>query len=200
MQHIPGWVVGALGTAAIVGSFYAGGALIDRPEAAPLYAADTPAAAAPADAGLQVECEPGQRAVVRQATALDAGSVACVSAAPVTARRAAARTTTYREVAPVQATRVNYVPSGSYAPPAVIDEPIEVYQPRAIPVTYQERDVARPTRSVKKSVAIIAGSTAVAATIGGLTKGKKGALIGGLLGGGAATVWDQVTRRRDNDR
>jgi hypothetical protein len=33
-----------------------------------------------------------------------------------------------------------------------------------------------------------------------LTKGKKGALIGGLIGGGAATVWDQVTRRQGNNR
>ena len=26
--------------------------------------------------------------------------------------------------------------------------------------------------------------------MGGLVKGKKGAVVGGLLGGGAATVWD----------
>ena len=57
--------------------------------------------------------------------------------------------------------------------------------------------VSRP-RSVKKSVAIIAGSTAAGAVIGGVTKGKKGAVIGGIVGGAAATIWDQITRRKTN--
>ena len=60
--------------------------------------------------------------------------------------------------------------------------------------------VRRPVRTKTKSAVIIGSSAAVGATIGGLTKGKKGALIGGLLGGGAATVWDQVTRRQDAGR
>jgi hypothetical protein len=47
-------------------------------------------------------------------------------------------------------------------------------------------------------VAIIAGSTAAGAIVGGVAKGKKGALIGGLIGGGAAAIWDQVTRRKGN--
>jgi len=80
-----------------------------------------------------------------------------------------------------------------YAQPAVITEPMEVYRPRTRTARY-EADA--PKRSVKKSVAIIAGSTAVGAVAGSLVKGKKGAVVGGLLGGGAATVWDQVTRRQ----
>jgi hypothetical protein len=52
---------------------------------------------------------------------------------------------------------------------------------------------------VKKSVAIIAGSTAAGAVIGGVTKGKKGAVIGGIVGGAAATIWDQITRRKAQD-
>ncbi len=196
MRYFPGWAVGALSTAAIVGAFYAGGALKDT-RTTPLYAAETAALVAPGDAsGVQIECEPGQRAVVRQTTALAVGSVACVSSLPA----AAAPAGYYAAAAPAQTTRVNYVPAGGYASPAVINEPVEVYRPRATPVRYQTREVAQPTRSVKKSVAIIAGSTAVGATVGGLTKGKKGALIGGIVGGGAATVWDQVTRRRDNGR
>ena len=194
MRHLPGWVVGALGTAAVVGSFYAGSAS-GTSATTSLYAAEVTTAAAPADAtGVQVECEPGQRAVVRPATALAAGSVTCASVAPTTAPVA------YGAAAPAPATRVNYAPSGGYATPAVIREPVEVFRPRATPVTYQPRDVPRPARSVKKSVAIIAGSTAAGATVGGLAKGKKGALIGGIVGGGAATVWDQVTRRRDDGR
>ena len=196
MVNFPGWVAGAVGTAAIVGSFFAGSTLTAR-SSTPLFAADAPASRVPADASaLEVECEPGQRAVVRQATAFAAGSVACMSSAAVGTTTPAAA-----YAAPSgQATSVNYVPSRGYASPAVINEPVEVYRPRATPVRYQSRDVARPTRSVKKSVVIIAGSTAVGATIGGLTRGKKGALIGGIVGGGAATVWDQVTRRRDNGR
>lgn len=194
MRHLPGWVVGALGTAAVVGSFYAGSALSTN-ATAPLYAAEAPAAPPAADAtGLQVECGPGQRAIVRPVTALGAGSVTCVSAAP-----AAAPVPSYA-AAPAQAVRANYIPSGGHAGPAMINEPVEVYRPRATPVTYRSRDVSPPTRSVKKSVVIIAGSTAAGATIGGLAKGKKGALIGGILGGGAATVWDQMTRRRDDGR
>ena len=83
-----------------------------------------------------------------------------------------------------------------YARPAVITEPVEVYRPRSRPVAARSRDVEAPQRSVKKSVAIIAGSTAAGAVMGGLVKGKKGAVVGGIVGGGAATVWDQVTRRQ----
>jgi hypothetical protein len=96
---------------------------------------------------------------------------------------------------------VNDAPERPRARPAVISEPVEVYRPRSVPVSYPSRDeIERPSRSVKKSVAIIAGSTAAGAVVGGLAKGKKGAVIGGIVGCGAATVWDQVTRRRDDDR
>ena len=200
MRQFPGWVVGALSTAAIVGAFYAGGA-ISASDRAPLEVAEAPSSTlAPADnRGLEVACEPGQRAVVRQALRVGAGSVACVSV--VTEPAYAAAGTAGAPLAGL--TRVAYMPEAGYAQPAVINEPIEVYRPRSVPVSSQSRqsrEVARPARSVKKSVAIIAGSTAVGATIGGLTKGKKGALIGGIVGGGAATVWDQVTRRRDSDQ
>lgn len=83
------------------------------------------------------------------------------------------------------------------ARPAVITQPVEVYRPRPRIAATTAPAVER-SRSVKKSVAIIGGSTAAGAVVGGLVKGRKGAVIGGLLGGGAATVWDQVTRRRDD--
>ncbi len=50
-------------------------------------------------------------------------------------------------------------------------------------------------RSWKKSALIIGSSAGVGAGIGAATGGKKGALIGAAIGGGAATVWDQATRR-----
>ncbi len=88
-----------------------------------------------------------------------------------------------------------------YVQRTAITEPLEVYRPRSVPVSYpSERDVRRPVRTKTKSAVIIGSSTAIGATIGGLTKGTKGAIIGGIVGGGAATVWDQVTRRRTDGR
>jgi hypothetical protein len=200
MRYLPGWAVGALSTAAIVVAFFAGG-IFGAPNpasfsgAAPGIAATEPAEAAVAQ-GLEVSCEPGQRAVVRQASRTGAGSVACVTGAAEAAQATAFAPAAY----PASVVRVADTSPRPYARPAVITEPIEVYRPRSVPVRYDTREVARPTRTVKKSVAIIAGSTAAGAVVGGLAKGKKGALIGGIVGGGAATVWDQVTRRRSDDR
>ena len=56
--------------------------------------------------------------------------------------------------------------------------------------------VVTHTRSTKKSVAIIGGSTVGGAVVGGLIGGKKGAVIGGLVGGGAGTVYDRKTRKK----
>lgn len=204
MRNMPGWVVGAAGVGALVGAFYLGGRMTGA--AASGLTDSTPSAIASAAAtdlanavgGLEVACESGQRALVRPASAGQGSTVACVSdARPVTTVVRAAYVPAVSPAADV----VRVVDSGPrpYAQPAVLttSEPTEVYRPRARRVSYE---VEQPTRSVKKSVAIIAGSTAAGAVAGGLVKGKKGAVIGGLLGGGAATVWDQVTRRRPGDR
>lgn len=199
MRYLPGWAVGALSTAAIVAAFFAGG-VFGAPKLTSLSAAAAPPAIAePAPSvdaqGLEVSCEPGQRAVVRQASLASAGSVACVTAAAEPLQ-----TFVFAPAAaPASVVRVADFSARPYATPAVINEPIEVYRPRSVPARSSTRDGVRPTRSVKKSVAIIAGSTAAGAVVGGLAKGKKGALIGGIVGGGAATVWDQVTRRRTDE-
>ena len=180
MRHIPGWVVGALGTAAVVASFYAGGGLNASSAKTAALAETSETAEARVDtSAVEVDCEPGQRAIVRAGSATTAGSVACVSIT---------RAPTPGGIeGPARATRVAYTPQGGYAQPAVMRETVEVYRPQA---------VVRPTRSVKKSAVIIASSTAAGAVVGGLVNGKKGALVGGIVSGGAATVWDQVTRRR----
>ena len=49
-------------------------------------------------------------------------------------------------------------------------------------------------RSIAKTALIIGGSTAGSAGLGGLIGGKKGALIGAALGGGAASIYE-ATRR-----
>ena len=61
----------------------------------------------------------------------------------------------------------------------------------------REPRMVRKTRSAKSSVMIIGGSTVAGAGIGAIVDGKKGAIIGGLLGGAAGTVYDRTTRHKD---
>ena len=52
----------------------------------------------------------------------------------------------------------------------------------------------RPRRDWKKTALVIGGSTAGAAGVGGIFGGKKGALIGAAIGGGASTVYEAMKR------
>lgn len=83
------------------------------------------------------------------------------------------------------------------AQPAVYRQPAPqrtVY--RTVPA--QERVVvresARPRRSWQKTALVIGGSAATGAGIGGLVDGKKGALIGAAIGGGAASIYEATKR------
>ena len=60
----------------------------------------------------------------------------------------------------------------------------------------QQRVVTRERsgRSWQKTAMVIGGSTAGAAGVGGLVGGKKGALIGAALGGGAASIYEATKR------
>lgn len=62
-------------------------------------------------------------------------------------------------------------------------------------VDYRPEPVVRK-RSTAKSAAIIAGSAAAGAAIGGLAGGGKGAAIGALGGGAAGLVYDRMTKNR----
>jgi hypothetical protein len=53
----------------------------------------------------------------------------------------------------------------------------------------------RRHRSWGKTALVIGGSAATGAGIGGLVHGKKGALIGGALGGGVASLYEGAHRR-----
>ena len=188
MRDVNGWVIGAVGAAALVGAFYLGG----RVTASPATTGAVPVTTATAmPGGIEFGCAPGQRVLMREATATTAPSATCVDSAvdPLTgyAAQPAVYAPAYAAAMPVAATR-------PYAQRAVVTEPLEVYRPRSVPVSYES--VRRPVRTKTKSAVIIGSSAAIGATVGGLTKGKKGALIGGLVGGGAATIWDQVTRRQ----
>jgi hypothetical protein len=93
---------------------------------------------------------------------------------------------------------------GSYANPAYA-YPVNQYQPTGAPVaapvrtatTIQQpprqtrRVVERaPQRDWKKTALVIGGSTATGAGVGAMFGGKKGALIGAAIGGGASTIYE----------
>jgi hypothetical protein len=72
-----------------------------------------------------------------------------------------------------------------------------VYRPVTPVASSQSREVVseKPAgRSWKKTAMVIGGSTAGGAGIGGLVGGKKGALIGAALGGGAASIYEATKR------
>jgi hypothetical protein len=50
----------------------------------------------------------------------------------------------------------------------------------------------RRGRSWKKTALLIGGSTAAGAGVGGIVAGKKGALIGAAIGGGASTIYEST--------
>jgi hypothetical protein len=200
MRDVNGWMVGALGATALVAAFFLGGRVNGSSAVAaavPASAAATAGAMVPG--GIEFGCAPGQRVVMREGTATTSPSATCVDPAFDPLAAAALTPGGYGAMPVSYAAMPAVLPASAarpYARRAVLTEPVEVYQPRT--VSYES--VRRPVRTKTKSAVIIGSSAAVGATIGGLTKGKKGALIGGLLGGGAATVWDQVTRRQDAGR
>ena len=51
-----------------------------------------------------------------------------------------------------------------------------------------------PKRSWKKTAMVIGGSSAAGAGVGAIVDGKKGALIGAALGGGAASIYEATKR------
>jgi hypothetical protein len=88
------------------------------------------------------------------------------------------------------ASEVRYVQSSS---PAVPVRTVNVTPaPASRPVTrYVERPSARnERRNWTKTMAVIGGSSAAGAGIGAIFGGKKGALIGAAVGGGASTIYE----------
>ena len=62
--------------------------------------------------------------------------------------------------------------------------------------TYRTRYLTeRPRRSWGKSALMIGGSAATGAGVGAIVKGKRGALVGAALGGGAASLYESAKRR-----
>ncbi|HOC18388.1 MAG TPA: hypothetical protein PKK95_08980 [Vicinamibacterales bacterium] len=156
-----------------------------QPGAVAAVAATGLQAAEATQAPMLVNCGPGQQALVRQVTLANgqpASQVDCVGVAGSAAAYAAAQP--------------------AYAAPQVrmaADDDI-VTAPRVVRTaeTYRAsaptRQVEKPRRSWKKTALIIGGSTAAGAGVGGIVAGKKGALIGAAIGGGASTIYEAVKR------
>jgi len=68
----------------------------------------------------------------------------------------------------------------------------------AVPASAQSRFGG--SMSTKKKVGVIGGGAAAGALLGGLLKGKKGAVIGGLIGAGAGAGYVYVEGKREEDR
>ena len=140
-----------------------------------------------------VSCDAGQRAVVRQArpSGNDVSRVDCVSAADSTfaVDRLGRGYDGFEPVAPYDSGGASIVRAG-------YTTAVRHVQP-ARRVVYRQAE--RP-RSWQKTLLIIGGTAGAGAGVGAIVGGKKGALLGAAIGGGAATVYDQITRRRSSDR
>lgn len=81
------------------------------------------------------------------------------------------------------------------AAPARTAQPAARAESARVPAPGIESRDARSERSWSKSALIIGGSAASGAGVGAVVNGKKGALIGAAIGGGAASIYE-ATRRR----
>ena len=151
----------------------------------PLPATIAAAAAAPAATPVAVNCGPGQQALIRPG--LVAGQ-----------HRAGRLRAGRRPTAAAYGTA--YAVPLAAATTASRGSPAPVYREACVRLTASAhpRPACPPVQRalVKKSALIIGSSAGIGAGVGAAVKGKKGALIGAAIGGGAATVWDQATRRR----
>jgi hypothetical protein len=82
---------------------------------------------------------------------------------------------------------VRAVPTVYETAPAPAPQRVVYREPRP---TRTVTSVERPGRDWKKSAMVIGGTTAAAAGVGAIFGGRKGALIGAAIGGGAGTIYE----------
>ena len=127
--------------------------------------------------GLQLRCEPGQRAVIRNVG--EATAAECVDGA--TSSNSGYTTTSAALTYPAS--------EGPRFRPAV-DTNAVAAQPRVRKALVERR----PRRDWKQTAMVIGGSGAAGAGLGAIFGGKKGALIGAAIGGGAGTLFEVKKR------
>jgi hypothetical protein len=96
------------------------------------------------------------------------------------------------------------LPAYSYAPyaapqavPQVISDvrPVRTVSTSPEPRREPARTIGqRPGRSWKKTALVIGGSSAAGAGVGAIFGGKKGALVGAAIGGGASTIYETTKK------
>ena len=196
MKAILGSALGGLaaGTLALVAS--AAGRTTAPADPWAMQAANAPRALTVADtrtgntattnAPTMVQCEPQQEAVLRRSIVAgrEVAEVTCVSRTPA---------------APVVTEAAYFDGRPAYSQSDIVTQPVVRRQP-ARQVVYRDRPVAAARqadvkkRSWKKTALVIGGSTAAGAGVGAIAGGKKGALIGAAVGGGAATIYEAIKR------
>jgi len=174
------------------------------------WSADASAARA---SNVAVDCEPAQRALVRQiVTSGDPQiTVQCVSGpAAQTVAYVDASGRVYQAPAalgqggvPLAGPAV--VPAAYNTPPAVYNTPVvterevirEVERPAPVTRTSTSSTAraGEPKRDWKKTAIVIGGSAGAGAGIGALIGGKKGAAIGAAVGGGAGTLYELMKKK-----
>ena len=142
-----------------------------------------------------VNCEPNQRALVRQVlvNGQAVAQVQCVAVDQQVYGAAYGAPVSYGTgvVAPR-----DYGYDTRVVQPAVVQQPVVYREPVRTTSSRRAVTVRDSGRSVKKSAIIIGSSAGIGAGVGAAISGKKGALIGAAIGGGGAAIWDQMTRRK----
>ena len=111
---------------------------------------------------------------------------------------------------------LGYAPGSAYvAAPGYTTAPRTTVLPAAAPAVVRQAPATRtvyrtaapaqeervvvertsPQRSWAKTAMVIGGSSAAGAGVGGLMGGKRGALVGAAIGGGAASIYEASRRR-----
>jgi hypothetical protein len=152
-------------------------------------------------ATVAVNCEPNQQAIVRQTivngeTHVNIQCVGAGGAQPVVYTDQYGRPLQVVPANTVGATQAAYVPQQA---PVYAAQPVYAPQPVARSTVASQRRVVservpEKKRSWQKSALVIGGSAGTGAGVGGLVAGKKGALVGAAIGGGAASIYESAKR------